>query len=178
VTSVTAGYGLIASELQAQLASRAPTHLFVQAGVGGLAAALSEGLSKVMVAPAAIVVVEPASAACVAAGLAAAKPVQIAGNLNSCASMLSCGQASAAALEVLQHHRARCLSVDEATLSSAVDILQQHTSVSTTPSGAAGFAGFMTAARSSWWQRELQLTARSDVLLVVTERCQPDPVPV
>lgn len=47
VADVMAGYGVIAKETVSQLGSAkhgAPTHLFVQAGVGGLAAAMADGL--------------------------------------------------------------------------------------------------------------------------------------
>ena len=47
VADVMAGYGLMAQEIVEQLRAMGderPTHLFVQAGVGGLAAALAEGV--------------------------------------------------------------------------------------------------------------------------------------
>jgi diaminopropionate ammonia-lyase len=60
VRDVMAGYGVIAAEVRRQVEAaghRHPTHLFVQAGVGGLAAAMAEGLSGWMALPAAILVV-------------------------------------------------------------------------------------------------------------------------
>src|SRR5262245_39356310 len=51
VADVMAGYGLIAQEIVDQLRAlgdERPTHLFVQAGVGGLAAALAEGVRAQM----------------------------------------------------------------------------------------------------------------------------------
>ena len=47
VGDVMAGYGVIAAEVRRQVEAAGharPTHLFVQAGVGGLAAAMAEGL--------------------------------------------------------------------------------------------------------------------------------------
>ena len=64
VKDVMTGYGLITQELRDQLPVR-PTHLFVQAGVGGLAAAVVDGLHDFMSAPHRILIVEPESAACV-----------------------------------------------------------------------------------------------------------------
>ncbi|MDE2576621.1 MAG: pyridoxal-phosphate dependent enzyme, partial [Rhodospirillales bacterium] len=79
VADVMAGYGVIAAEIRRQLGDAAPpTHLFVQAGVGGLAAAMAEGLAGWLAAPGLIVAVEPAQAACVAAALAAGRAVRLA----------------------------------------------------------------------------------------------------
>ena len=122
VIDVMAGYGLIARELAPQLRACAATsvsHLFVQAGVGGLAAALADGLHAQAQAPERLIVVEPEAAACVARALARGKPVQIEGELDTSARMLSCGLASASALALLLWHRAQALSVDEPALQRA-----------------------------------------------------------
>jgi threonine dehydratase len=45
VADVMSGYSLITDELQSQL-DRLPTHVIVQAGVGGLAAAVAQGIKR------------------------------------------------------------------------------------------------------------------------------------
>lgn len=168
VGEVMAGYGQMCSELAGQLREK-PTHLFVQAGVGGLAAALAEGLADKMSSPERIVVVEPQAAACVAAALEAKRPVQIAGDLHTSAEMLSCGLASAAALEILLRHRAYSLLVSESSLGKSVDALRSAGGPLSTPSGCAGLAGLLTAASDPVLRSTLELTGSSRVLLVVTE---------
>ena len=169
VGDVVAGYGIIAQEVRAQLTAArrlAPTHLFVQAGVGGLAAAMTAGLSATLAPPARIVVVEPEGAACVAAGLAARRPVRIDGSLEGSAEMLACGEASAPALAVLLGHGVESLEVAETALRAAPAFLTAHGGPATTPSGAAGLAGLRRALADP------QLVARtreSRVLLVVSE---------
>src|SRR5690606_5416870 len=119
VQDVMAGYGLLTDELTEQLAARGNvrlTHAFVQAGVGGLAAAVADGLCRHMRGPAGIIVVEPMRAACVAPGLRLGRPVCIEGELDTAAEMLSCGLASAPALEVLLRYGAQSLLVSEADL--------------------------------------------------------------
>ena len=102
VRDVMDGYAQMAREVLEQMQGRAQlTHVFAQAGVGGLAAALAEGLMPHLRDPSRLVVVEPETAACVAAGLRAGHPVTVAGDLETCAEMLSCGTASAGALEIL-----------------------------------------------------------------------------
>ncbi|MGC3974937.1 MAG: pyridoxal-phosphate dependent enzyme [Nitrospira sp.] len=82
---VMAGYGVMAAEIRVQLGEVVVrTHLFVQAGVGGLAAAMADGLHAALAAPARIVVTEPASAACgVSAALAAKRLVLVPGALET-----------------------------------------------------------------------------------------------
>jgi diaminopropionate ammonia-lyase len=173
---VMAGYDVMAQEIVGQLPGRGEvelTHLFVQAGVGGLAAALAQGLCERLARPLRVVVVEPAAARCVAAGIAAGiaagRPVRISGDLASAAEMLSCGQVSAPALEVLLRHRATTIGVDNATLMRAVSWLAQVGGPATTPSGAAGLAGLLAAQSGSPDIPGIALSARSQVLLVVTE---------
>lgn len=177
VADVMAGYGVIAEEIRAQLTEArhaTPTHIFVQAGVGGLAAAMADGLRAVLAPPARIVVIEPKAAACVEAGLVAGRPVPVTGALETAAEMLSCGEASASALAVLQRHRADALAVPEAGLLTAPGFLTTYGGPETTPSGAAGLAGLRAALADSAVTSCLDLGPRSRVLLLITEACPPD----
>lgn len=172
VHDVMAGYGLLTTELVAQcreLLAGYPTHLFVQAGVGGLAAAMANGLCDRLESPGRLVVVEPASAACVGHALAMGKPERLAGDLHTCAEMLACGLASASALSILLKHDARSILVSEEQLRGAVDALRDAGGPATTPSGAAGLAGFLHVATEPALCRAHGLDAHSVVLLVATE---------
>jgi diaminopropionate ammonia-lyase len=172
VADVMAGYGLMAQEIVDQLRAMGderPTHLFVQAGVGGLAAALAEGLRSRMAPDPRIAVVEPERAACVAAALKAGRVVPVPGDLKTSAEMLSCGVASAPALKVLLRHGAVATTVGETALAEAVTTLAACGGPATTPSGAAGLAGLLAAVPGSPPARALGLDGRSRVLLVATE---------
>lgn len=172
VADVMTGYGVIAEEIRAQLAEAGhppPTYLFVQAGVGGLAAAMADGLHGVMAPPACIVAVEPAAAACVAAGLAAGRPIMVPGALCTAAEMLSCGEASAPALAILRRYEAKALPVAEAALLAASAFLGAHGGPATTPSGAAGLAGLRAALADNGTITRLGLGPVSRVLLFITE---------
>jgi len=171
VRDVMAGYGVIAHEVREQVeAARLarPTHLFVQAGVGGLAAALAEGLSDFLAPPARLVVVEPETAACLAAAFARGHVVRIAGELNTAAEMLSCGEASAPAFAILRRAGAEVVTVSERALLDAPQALRAAGGPDTTPSGATGLAGLASVIGSAHASR-LVLTAESRVLLVISE---------
>jgi diaminopropionate ammonia-lyase len=81
---VLAGYGVMASEIrrQAEAAGHGrPTHLFAQAGCGGLAAAMTLGLKDWLATAGTVIVVEPEKAACVAAALDQGRVVRVPGDL-------------------------------------------------------------------------------------------------
>jgi diaminopropionate ammonia-lyase len=171
VGDVMAGYGVIAAEIREQTEAaghRRPTHLFVQAGVGGLAASMAEGLKDWMTPPAAVIVVQPEESACVAAALAQGRVVRIPGDLHTAAEMLSCGEASAPALEILRRHSAQVVTVSEADLMEGPRILREGGGPATTPSGAAGLVGLYRVLKDSTGAR-FGIDADSRVLMIVSE---------
>ncbi|GJE36057.1 MULTISPECIES: pyridoxal-phosphate dependent enzyme [Methylobacteriaceae] len=172
VHDVMAGYGVMATEIREQAEAAGhprPTHVFVPAGVGGLAAAMAAGLAGWMAAPGCVVAVEPERAACLAAALAADRPVRVSGDLNTSAEMLSCGEASAPAITLLRRHNAQVMTVSERKLVTAPDILAAHGGPLTTPSGAASLAGALTARRDASEAQDLGLGADSRLLILITE---------
>jgi diaminopropionate ammonia-lyase len=177
VADVMAGYGVIAREVRDVMDEGgigSPTHLFLQAGVGGFAAAIADGLINRLAAPAKIIVVEPESAACVKSGLAAGHVVRFDGTLDTSAEMLSCGEASAPALARLQALDVEAMTVTEDSLHEAVKTILAHGGPATTPSGATGFAGLLTALESSTLRARFALGKDSRILLFATE----GPIPV
>ena len=103
VKDVILGYQRMAAEIVEELTRRGDlTHVFVQAGVGGLAAAMAAGLCHHVAHAPWLVIVEPVTAACVAAALEAGRPVRLDPPFSSNARMLACGEASAPALELLR----------------------------------------------------------------------------
>jgi len=170
VRDVMSGYATLTAEISAQLAASglAISHQFIQAGVGGLAAAMAEGVPKAKLA-----VVEPEQAACIAPAIAAGRVVRIEGSLRTCAEMLACGEASAAALAILQRHNPLPVLVSEVGLLEAAEIMRQEADIHTTPSGSAGLAGLLHVA-SRGDLRELSGLDRSSTVLLVATEAHPD----
>ena len=169
VAKVMQGYGLIAREIGDQLNGAVPTHLFVQAGVGGLAAAMADGLLPMLRQRLSMVVVEPETAPCVSHALRHGAPVLARESLETAAEMLSCGLASAPAIATLLRHRASSLLVCEAMLDQAPGVLARASGPATTPSGAAGLAGLLHASVDDASRRRLRLDHTSTALLIITE---------
>ena len=173
VIDVMAGYGLLAHELIEQFRESSlqrPTHLFVQAGVGGLAAAMIDGLQPLLRAPGRFLVVEPAAAPCVARALQVGHPTLVQGDLHTSASMLACGIASAPALRILQRHAVDSVLVSDDELRTATAELRNAGGPATTESGATGLAGLLQIAGHPQLRSLQRLDSGSAVLLIATER--------
>lgn len=173
VNDVMAGYGLLADELLDQFrdpSRERPTHLFVQAGVGGLAAAMVDGLQPLLRTPSKFQVVEPDVAPCVARALQVGEPTLIEGDLHTSASMLACGLASAPALRILQRHSVTSVLVSDVQVRVAATELRSAGGPATTESGATGLAGLLQVAARHELRSNHQLDKDSVVLLIATER--------
>lgn len=170
---VMQGYTLIAHEVVAQVQAP-PSHVFLQAGVGGFAAALAASLSCAYAsAPPSIVVVEPDRAACLLASAEAGRLVKIAAGPSTLMSMLECYEPSLAAWNILEPLAAAFMTVDEADAVEAMKLLAYPSgpdpAIVAGESGAAGLAGLLAACRDPQARATLGLDASSRVLLVNTE---------
>lgn len=136
---VMEGYCVIAEEMRQafEVSNQWPTHVYLQAGVGGLAAALAYMIRLNWAYQPELIVVEPEAAACLKASHEAGKPTRASGPASNMG-RLDCKDASIVAWQALE----RCDVVYE-TLSEAEgeDAAKAMTGlgIATTPSGAAGF---------------------------------------
>jgi diaminopropionate ammonia-lyase len=170
---VMQGYTLIAAEVHAAL-ERPPTHVFLQAGVGGFAAALASAMAGAW--PDAIprfVIVEPERAACLLASARAGRPVAVDVGEPTLMSMLECYEPSLLAWRLLDSLADAFLCVAEADAIEAMRVLAfprgGDTPVLAGESGAAGLAGLLVASRDPEMRKALGLTSASRVLLINTE---------
>jgi diaminopropionate ammonia-lyase len=171
---VMQGYGAMCLELIEQFDGPLPTHVFVQAGVGGMAAAVAGSFAEFGgTSRPQITVVEPESAACVMQSAMNAGPCRIAGDLATNMAMLSCGETSAVAWVILSHRADAFMTVSDSAADDAVAWLRHTTDIPggllTTPSGAAGLAGLLAAAQDPQIRSHIGLTEHSRVLFFVTE---------
>ena len=115
---VMQGYRLMAEEAVRDLPS-APTHVFIQGGVGGVAAAVSVQMrARFPKSVPKLVVVEPDKAACLLASAEAGAPTTIAGDLDTLMAGLACGEPSLLAWQELERGAAAFMAVPDA---AAVD---------------------------------------------------------
>lgn len=170
---VMQGYTAMIREALRQL-PEPPTHVFVQAGVGGVAAAVAGYLAlEFGAARPVFTVVEPARAACLYASADAGKPVVIAHGEPTVMAMLECYDPSPLAFRVLCRVADAFMTVDEDDAVAVMNRLARPTggdpAVVAGESGGAGLAGLMAAARDPSVRSALGLNATSRVLVFNTE---------
>ncbi len=171
---VMAGYSLIATEI-AHALSQAPTHVFLQAGVGGIATAMLTCLSRAWpMQNICFVVVEPLSAACLqASALEEGRLQAIKGPFNTLSAGLACGEPAMAVLDVLYEGIHGYLAIDDEWIKQAVRLLAKPVGndapIVAGVSGAAGLGGLLAALDHDELKTALGLNAQSRVLIINTE---------
>jgi len=168
------GYGVMAAEVADQLDGRPPTHVFVQAGVGALAAAVcaSFWLRWAERRPR-FVVVEPLHADCVYRSLAAGRPVVVEGSLDTVMAGLACGEVSELAWEILRGGASAAVRLDDAYALEAMKVLAAPASgdppLVAGETGGAGLGALLAARDYPEMRATLALDADSRVLLLGSE---------
>ena len=160
---VMEGYLIMADEAAKQI-TRAPSHIFLQAGVGGLAAACAASARNHWGSDPVICVVEPEFAPALMNSIEAGKPVVADGPI-SAMGRLDCKEPSHLALQCLSKEADYFLTISESEAVDTVALLNKH-GLKTSPSGAAGLAG-LAAAKD--FTATLKLNGDSRVLIYVSE---------
>ncbi|MGI9390656.1 MAG: pyridoxal-phosphate dependent enzyme [Boseongicola sp.] len=157
------GYLVLMDEIVGQI-DQAPTHIFLQAGVGGLAGAAAAAARAHWGDAPVIIVVEPEAAPAIMASVSAGKPVVATGPV-SAMGRLDCKEPSLIALKGLARDCDFCVTIteDEGAAGSAAC---ESFGMPTTPSGAAGMSAVLAA---SQLRGEMGLDAESRVLTILSE---------
>lgn len=169
------GYTVLAAEILQQLApDEWPTHLFLQAGVGGLAAAVVAYLWEAYPHRRPIsVVVEPEKADCLYQTAVARKLTRASGNLDTIMAGLSCGRASPLAWRILRSGADAFVTIPDRLALHAMRLLATgdcgDSSIVAGESAVAGIAGAIEIANDRTLRKELGLDMHARVLFVGTE---------
>jgi len=170
---VMQGYTALVREALRQIGDP-PTHVFVQAGVGGVAAAVAGHLAIVFGdRRPTFVVVDPARAACIYETAKAGRPVKIAHGAPTVMAMLECYDPSPLAWRVLSRVADGFMTVDDADAIAVMNRLARPTGgdppIVAGESGGAGLAGAIRAATDPEMRAKLGLTASSRLFVINTE---------
>ncbi len=172
---VMQGYTVMAREAFSEFGpGQPPTHIFVQGGVGGLAAAVcTQSWRMFGVDRPRIVVVEPENADCIRQSLASGQRIVVDGDLETVMAGLSAGEVSLLAWKVLKHCANDAMTVPDELARQAMRILAQGTdngvSIVAGESAVAGLAALLLVEDDALTRRALGLTPHSIVLLFGTE---------
>ena len=143
---VMEGYTVMAEEMRAgfQAEDLWPTHVFLQAGVGGLAAAITSHIRSLWPHQPMITVVEPDAAACLMESHRRETLTEVTGPVSSMG-RLDCKLPSTLAFDILHRQADRFVCISDLDAERAVTFLATH-QLRTSPSGAAGVAAMLNAA--------------------------------
>lgn len=167
------GYTVTSAEALEQL-RKPPTHIFLQAGVGGFAAAVAAHVvAQSPVSPPRMITVEPERAACVMQSHDAGRPVRITESEPTVMAMLDCHEPSVPAWHILMHTIDAFMTVTDAEAIGAMRRLARPSDndppLVSGESGAAGFAGLTAAVADPELRSAVGLDESARVLLFSTE---------
>ncbi|MFT4439169.1 diaminopropionate ammonia-lyase [Caballeronia sp. 15715] len=171
---VMQGYGTIAAEAIEQGGEEPYTHVFVQGGVGGLAAGvMSYFAERFGEQRPSCVIVEPVQADCLFQSALQGRATFATGSVDSVMAGLACGDASPLAWRFLAVLADAFMTIPDNAAVDAMRIFAEGTvrdvPVVAGESGAAGLAGLIQASGNADDRAALGLDERSNVLLLNTE---------
>jgi len=118
-----AGYSVMMKEISEQIKDEKISHVILQAGVGGMAAAMVAGIARYLDYIPQILVVEPDSAACVLESINTGKIEKISIEKESIMGGMSCGEVSLVPWEILKNSIHYCVTVSDEYISKTVKYL-------------------------------------------------------
>ncbi len=118
-----AGYSVMMKEISEQLNGKKITHVILQAGVGGMAAAMITGIAKYLDTIPKIIIVEPENAACVLESIKFGKIKKISIKKESLMGGMSCDEVSLVPWEILRNSVSHCVTISDDYIASTVQYL-------------------------------------------------------
>jgi diaminopropionate ammonia-lyase len=170
---VMQGYTALVREAWRKL-PEPPTHVFIQSGVGGIAAAVAGHLAIACGDKRPVfTVVDPARAACIVETARAGHPVTIAHGAPTVMAMLECYEPSLVAWRILSRVADAFMTVDEedaiAVMKRLADPVQGDPAIVAGESGGVGLAGLLKAVADPAIKSALGIDDSSRILVVNTE---------
>ena len=168
---VALGYTVMLAEAVDQMQGSIPTHVFIQAGVGGLAAAVCAYFWELWGEQRPrFIVVEPEQANCLQQSARAGKPVAVEGDLDTLMAGLSCGEISTLAWEILKPGANDFMTVSEDAVTHWMRMLAHgEPAIEAGESAVAGIAALVAAQDDKAMSSRLGLNESSRIFVIGTE---------
>lgn len=164
------GYSVLGDEIAAATSVAPPTHVFVPAGSGTLAAAVTARLwMKFSAGRPKVVVVQPHSADAAYQSVVSGKRTPARGNLQSVMDGLAVGEISAMAWDVLRNGAFACTTISDDDAIHTLQRFAKDGSLSIGETGIAAVAAFLLAANDAATREQLRINADSRAILIATE---------
>lgn len=167
-----AGYTVMMKEISDQINNNHITHIFLQAGVGGMAAAMIAGCARYLKNIPNIIIVEPENADCVLQAVEKNKIVTIEITKESLMGGMSCGEVSLIPWKIINNNAHYCISVPDDKISDTVKLLANSTfSENKIIGGECATPGIISliASCNSILKEKINLNSNSEVMLLGCE---------
>ena len=167
-----AGYSIMIKEISKQT-NHYITHIFVQAGVGGLAAGVVAGVAKYFKRIPKIIVVEPNRADCVLQSVKANKLKKIRIKKESIMGGMSCNEMSLIPWQILKKTSNYCVSISDKNVSKTIAMLKDKklskTSIIGGECATPGIIALVALSNNIKARKLLDLGKNSNILLIGCE---------
>mgnify|MGYP001475106314 CR=1 FL=1 len=118
-----AGYAVMMKEISDQIKKNKISHIFLQAGVGGMAAAMIAGCARYLEYIPKIIIVEPESAECVLKAVENNKIIILDIKKESLMGGMSCGEVSTIPWKIINNNCNFCISIPDDKISDTIKLL-------------------------------------------------------
>ena len=167
-----AGYSTMIKEISVQT-NNYITHIFMQAGVGGMAAGLIAGVAHYFKKVPKIIIVEPENANCVMQSIKNNSPTRVDIEKESIMGGMSCGEVSLIPWQILNNSVNSCISVSDKFVSQTVAMLADKVlsdiSIVGGECSTPGITSLISCCNNEETKSTLEINENSNILLIGCE---------
>jgi len=172
-TLTMAGYSVMMKEIVDQINNEKITHIFLQAGVGGMAGAMVAGAARYLENVPIMVVVEPDSAACVMESIKSGTIKKIDIQRESLMGGMSCGEPSLVPWKILKKSVNNCISLPDDDIGKTMKLCANASfgddNIIAGENSAPGIISLIASCNDENIKNKLNLNSNSNILLVGCE---------
>ncbi len=167
-----AGYSVMIEEISKQT-DHYITHIFLQAGVGGMASGVIAGVARYFKRIPKIIIVEPKNADCVLKSIDAGKLTRVEIEKESIMGGMSCGDVSLVPWQILKNSVNNCLSISDDDIPLSVAMLAKgyfgEDNIVAGECSAPALISINVSCNNEQIKKDLELDMNSNVLLIGCE---------
>ena len=168
-----AGYSVMMKEIVDKIHNEKITHIFLQAGVGGMAGAMVAGIARYLSNVPKIITIEPDSAACVMESIKSGKIEKINITRESLMGGMSCGEPSLVPWEILKKSVNYCISLPDEDIARTMKLLGNGNfsdeKIIAGENSAPGVISLIASCNDEKIKNKINLNSNSNVLLIGCE---------
>jgi len=172
-TLTMAGYSVMMKEIVDQINNEEITHIFLQAGVGGMAGAMVGGAARYLKNTPKIIIVEPDSAACIMESIKTGKIEKINIVRESLMGGMSCGEPSLVPWKILKKSVNNCISLPDDSIGKTMKLFANASfcdeKIIAGENSAPGVISLIASCNDENIKNKINLSSNSNVLLIGCE---------